>query len=85
MFTRLPSINYGARFEWHLEISTALRQWEAKKFPAKSGLLISAKEEFLLFNLKGGKIESKYIYIKQAVFPSSGMLWYINEALNSEV
>lgn len=62
---------------------TVLRQW-SRKLPAKSGLLIGAKEEFLFFNL-GAKKESKYIYIKQAVFPSSGMLWYINEALNSAV
>lgn len=65
---------------------TVSRQWR-RKFPAKSlTVSISAKkQEGVFFNLTKKKKESKYIYIKQVVFPSSGMLWYINEALNSAV
>lgn len=54
--------------------------------PCKVSDSISAKkQEGVFFNLWRKKKESKYIYIKQVVFPSSGMLWYINEALNSAV
>lgn len=54
--------------------------------PCKVSDSISAKkQEGVFLTLGRKKKESKYIYIKQVVFPSSGMLWYINEALNSAV
>lgn len=46
---------------------TVLRQW-SRKLPAKSGLFISAKEEFIYFFNLGGVVEKVNTFILNKLF-----------------